>query len=1191
MKNLSLGLFTVILVFCLAKTTSAQTDQIVDNGALTAIENFPSSGCTYRWTNNNINTGLAASGVGNILPFTAQNNTPDIITSTVTAAPVQAGLIYVPKFNGIVSVINSASNTEIATIPVGAEPWGVSASKDGKRVYVTNSGSNTISVISTASNAVITTINVGAGPHGIVVSPDGSRVYVANTGFSYLSSSGPNSVSVINTSTNKVIATVAVGITPVAIAISPDGSKVYVANYLSNTISVINTATNTVSKTFDGGAYTWGIIVSPDGSRIYVCNPATQTVSVISTADYSVIATIPIDGSAAGIALSADGSRAYVAIPSKTTLAVINTKTNNIITVIGMDSSPSGVSLSVDGSVIYVTDYNSNNVSAISTATNSRINTIDIGAAAFSVGNAVSPGPACNGLPVTFTIKVRPAPLPHGIVTGNVTGSISACEGVASANFQKFLVSAHNLSGNVLVTTPTGFEISLDNNNYKSSIEVAPSGGIIGDIPVYVRSSAAAPAGALAGIITLSSLNVADEEVHVTANIHALPTVSTIANQTILAGQATHAVNFARAGNAVTWTNDKPTIGLPANGTGDIASFVTVNAGSVPVTATITATPIPAGFAYITNSASSSVSVIDVGTNKVVSTIAMGQDPQHVYASPDGNFVYVSDPLSRTVSVINTTSNTVTASIPVGQGAFSLIVSPDNSRLYLVNLNEGLNADNISVINTATNSIISTIPTNAKIGTIAISPDGNLLYTANYELNTVSVFNTVSGRLITDVAVGAYPQAIIVSPDGSNIYVTNSSDNSISVINSKTNTVTAVIPVGNAPYGIAENADGSRVYVTNFTDGTLSIINTFLNKVLNTVDVGANPMGVSVSFDGSEVYIANSNSGTVTVINTLTGLKSAVINVGLNPFSPGSFISRGHECSGLPTQFTITVNPVLPSQITVNGNLATLHTIYGTPSVSTVIQVSGSNLKSAITITPPAGFEVSSDNAIFSKILTIGGRGEIGATKVYFRLAQTTPVGTYTGNIALSGDGANTINLTIDNSSVDFAVLNVIADDKSMQYGGIIPPLTISYQGFVNNEGPSQLTTVPFATTIATISSPVGKYPITAQGAASHNYSFIYIAGILDINQVVKGIMIPNTFSPNGDGINDTWSIKNLETYTNCSVKIYTRYGQQVFKSSGYYKPWDGTNNGAAMPFGTYYYVINLNNGDSLLSGYVTILR
>jgi gliding motility-associated-like protein len=71
-----------------------------------------------------------------------------------------------------------------------------------------------------------------------------------------------------------------------------------------------------------------------------------------------------------------------------------------------------------------------------------------------------------------------------------------------------------------------------------------------------------------------------------------------------------------------------------------------------------------------------------------------------------------------------------------------------------------------------------------------------------------------------------------------------------------------------------------------------------------------------------------------------------------------------------------------------------------------------------------------------------------------------------------------------------------------------------------------------------------------------------------------KDLIIPNAFSPNGDGTNDTWTIDGLRGYPDSKVEVYNRWGQQVFASRGYTTPWDGKYKGSFIPVGTYYYVI-----------------
>lgn len=92
--------------------------------------------------------------------------------------------------------------------------------------------------------------------------------------------------------------------------------------------------------------------------------------------------------------------------------------------------------------------------------------------------------------------------------------------------------------------------------------------------------------------------------------------------------------------------------------------------------------------------------------------------------------------------------------------------------------------------------------------------------------------------------------------------------------------------------------------------------------------------------------------------------------------------------------------------------------------------------------------------------------------------------------------------------------------------------------------------------------------------------------------KVYDKVLVPNAFSPNGDGINDTWIIEPLEFFTESVTSVYNRYGQLIYSSKGYTKPWNGTRNGNPVPIGTYYYVIDLKtNKEPLLTGSVLVIR
>ncbi len=109
------------------------------------------------------------------------------VATTASAAPIA----YIPNGNDAsVSVVDTATNSVVATVPVGYVPYGVAVDNVHGRAYIANNGGG-VTVIDTSTYAVLTSITVGPGPVGIAVNPAGTRVYVAND--------GENTVSVIDT--------------------------------------------------------------------------------------------------------------------------------------------------------------------------------------------------------------------------------------------------------------------------------------------------------------------------------------------------------------------------------------------------------------------------------------------------------------------------------------------------------------------------------------------------------------------------------------------------------------------------------------------------------------------------------------------------------------------------------------------------------------------------------------------------------------------------------------------------------------------------------------------------------------------------------------------------------------------------------------------------------------------------------
>jgi gliding motility-associated-like protein len=102
-----------------------------------------------------------------------------------------------------------------------------------------------------------------------------------------------------------------------------------------------------------------------------------------------------------------------------------------------------------------------------------------------------------------------------------------------------------------------------------------------------------------------------------------------------------------------------------------------------------------------------------------------------------------------------------------------------------------------------------------------------------------------------------------------------------------------------------------------------------------------------------------------------------------------------------------------------------------------------------------------------------------------------------------------------------------------------------------------------------------------------HTLGFQQAEALLDSE---SSFVVPGGLSPNGDDINDTWFPSGFENYPNATVKVFDRWGQEVFFATPYMAAWEGTYDGKDLPTADYYYIINLGDGQKY-SGVVTLKK
>jgi YVTN family beta-propeller protein len=327
-------------------------------------------------------------------------------SSSALAAPHS---LFVPAKNSDeVAVINTSTNQVVTQIPVGvgASPIRIAITPDRRKAFISDLLSESISVLDTVTLTNIATIPVYNVPGESTITPDGRRLFVLHQ--APLSSGDPDHspVAVIDTATNLVITTVLIpGQGAKDILFTLDGRFAYVANNTLGEVDVIDTTTYQVTSipTAPGSRR---LCISPAGDRVYVSNNYGASVSVIDTATQQVIATIPVGVAPMGNAITPNGEEVYVTNQRDGTVSVINTTTLTVIATIPTGALCQRVVITRDGTKAFVQNGFSDTVSAIDTATHTVIATIHVGHQPWTILASANDMKlyVCNGGDTTVTV-------------------------------------------------------------------------------------------------------------------------------------------------------------------------------------------------------------------------------------------------------------------------------------------------------------------------------------------------------------------------------------------------------------------------------------------------------------------------------------------------------------------------------------------------------------------------------------------------------------------------------------------------------------------------------------------------------------------------------------------------------------------------------------------------------------------
>jgi serine/threonine-protein kinase len=266
--------------------------------------------------------------------------------------------------------------------------------------------------------------------------------------------------------------------------------------------------------------------------------------------------------------------------------------------------------------------------------------------------------------------------------------------------------------------------------------------------------------------------------------------------------------------------------------------------------------------AYVANTGSNSVSVVDIATRAVTATIPVGRHPVGVAVDSSTRTVYVTNFDDSSVSIIDAASGAVITSVGVGAHPGGVAVDPDARVAYATN---GESAS-VSVIDMTTHAVTATVPTGKGPSRVAIDRSAHRLFVTTAD-PALTVIDTTNRTVIGSVALRVHPAGIAIDSQSHTAYVASGDDASLSVVDTVGLRVTASVPVGQRPAGVAVDPPTNTAYVASYKDASVSVIDTVRRVVTATLPVGNNPLAVAVDPTTHFAYVTSDlNHGSVTVI-------------------------------------------------------------------------------------------------------------------------------------------------------------------------------------------------------------------------------------------------------------------------------------------------------------------------------------
>src|SRR6266705_4608593 len=289
-----------------------------------------------------------------------------ILLAATTRAEPPSYLVFVSnERSGDVTVIDGATDSVVGSFPVGKRPRGIHATPNGRRVFVTLSGSprmapgldenrapadkraDGLGVIDPSARKLIDRWHVGSDPEQFAISKDGKFAFIANEDNA--------SASIVDLDSGQSRGKIKVSEEPEGVGVNPSNGEVYVTCEEKGEVFVIDPDQQRVITKIDTGGRPRSVAFSPDGSRAYVACENGGYIAVIDARSHKLLSKIqlPTGSLPMGTVVSHDGKELYVSTGRGNAIAIIDTQKNEVSTTIPVGNRVWGIALDPSGTTLY----------------------------------------------------------------------------------------------------------------------------------------------------------------------------------------------------------------------------------------------------------------------------------------------------------------------------------------------------------------------------------------------------------------------------------------------------------------------------------------------------------------------------------------------------------------------------------------------------------------------------------------------------------------------------------------------------------------------------------------------------------------------------------------------------------------------------------------------------------------------